>query len=637
MGSVTPRTSDYPPAVSLAKDVYRPFPPLPANLPPSSDLNAPALITKALQSLTEALTSKDLSQIKSCFHPTQAYWRDLLALTWHLRTFNDAPSIAPALLHLTQQRGWRGSFTVDSKSVKDVTVSPVLRWIDGTFSFETGSPAAKCAGRVVLLPIEGGEWKIWALSTWVESLESASEDEGRLRAPGRALDEDVVETEVFVLGGGNAGIILSARLKALGVDSVIVDRNPQPGDNWALRYDCLRFHIGRHSCATPFLDYDDSLPVILTRDDLASHMKKYAATFNLSILHSSTVEGSSFNTATRTWTIKVHTPSGTKVVRSKHLVQCTGIGGSKPFVPNLPGAEDYKGVNIHSAWYKNPKTLTDQGAKSVIVVGSANSAFDVMEDCAAGGLATTIVARSPTYLFPWDYALHPAGLGAYETHRAELVDAQQMTGPASIGGQLARGLHQVLAEKEPHRYDALAKAGFPVYDSREGRGDLMHHLLERGGGHFNDIGEGVAMIEDGRVKVKGGVEPVGYTARGLRFSDGSEVEADAVVWCTGFKDKEREVTAEVLGGKMFVESGEGGEGEKVVGPADVAARRDAVWGVDKEGEVRGAFKRHLKVDNYWIFGGTTAQHRFYSKIIALQIQAALDGVLPEAYREEPIA
>lgn len=265
-----------------------------------------------------------------------------------------------------------------------------------------------------------------------------------------------------------------------------------------------------------------------------------------------------------------------------------------------------------------------------------------MEDCAAANLTTTIVARSPTYIFPWDYALHPAGLGAYATHSAELVDKQQMTGPVSIGGQLARGLHEVLANKEPHRYDALAAAGFPVYDSREGRGDLLHHLVERGGGHFNDIGEGVAMIADGRVAVKGGVEPVGYTVSGLRFSDGSEVAADAVVWCTGFRDKDREVTAEVLGGKKFIVAGEGdeevtqGKGE-VLGPADVAARRDAVWGVDREGELRGVFKRHLRLDNYWIFGGTTAQHRFYSTFIALQIKAALEGVLPEAYREEPVA
>lgn len=195
---------EYPPAVSLAKDVYRPFPALPANLPASSDLDAPALITKALQSLTDALTSEDINQIKSCFHPTQAYWRDLLALTWHLRTINDAPAIAPALLHLTQQRAWRGSFSADLQSVKDVTVSPALRWIDGMFAFETGSPAAKCVGRVVLLPVEGGEWRIWSLSTWVDSLEGSPEDEGRLRAPGRELSEDVIETEVLVLGGGNA-------------------------------------------------------------------------------------------------------------------------------------------------------------------------------------------------------------------------------------------------------------------------------------------------------------------------------------------------------------------------------------------------------------------------------------------------
>lgn len=114
---------------------------------------------------------------------------------------------------------------------------------------------------------------------------------------------------------------------------------------------------------TLFTDYDDSLPVILSRDDLAAHMKKYASTFNLNILHSSRVEGSSFNTTTRMWTIKVRTPAGSKIVRSKHLVQCTGIGGSKGFVPNLPGAEEYQGVNIHSERYKNPRTLTDQGAK----------------------------------------------------------------------------------------------------------------------------------------------------------------------------------------------------------------------------------------------------------------------------------
>lgn len=270
----------------------------------------------------------------------------------------------------------------------------------------------------------------------------------------------------------------------------------------------------------------------------------------------------------------------------------------------------------------------------MIVVGSANSAFDIMEDCAVAGLNTSMVARSPTYLFPWDYALAPEGLGLYERIDASLVDKMQMSGPASIGGQLVVGLHQFLAEKEPDRYKPLANAGFPVYDSVGGKGDLLHHLMERGGGHFNDIGEGVKLIVNGTVKVVANTEPVAYTERGLMFSDRSTVNADAIVWCTGFKDKDRSVTAEVLGGKTFVVDGPS-EGNEVLGPTDVAARRDAIWGVDKEGELRGVFKRHLSLDNYWIFGGTTAHHRYYSQHLALQIKAAIEGILPEAYRDTP--
>lgn len=50
-----------------------------------------------------------------------------------------------------------------------------------------------------------------------------------------------------------SGLITSARLKAVGVESVVVDRLARPGDNWATRYDSLRFHIGKSSCNPPFL------------------------------------------------------------------------------------------------------------------------------------------------------------------------------------------------------------------------------------------------------------------------------------------------------------------------------------------------------------------------------------------------
>lgn len=193
----------------------------------------------------------------------------------------------------------------------------------------------------------------------------------------------------------------------------------------------------------------------------------------------------------------------------------------------------------------NPNTPHHQ---SVIVVGSANSAFDVLDDTAHAGLETTMVARSPTYIFPWAYAQEPNSLGMYEHVPLDVCDKVLHTGPTAVDGQLMRGLYMALASKEPDRYKPLAKAGFPVYDSLDGRSDLMMHLCERGGGHFNEIGDGVGLIVSGQVKVKGNVAPARYTATGLEFSDGTTVDADAIVWCTGFKDKDRSVTAEVLGG-----------------------------------------------------------------------------------------
>lgn len=201
--TVTPQ-KEYPPAASLAADIYRPFPRLPANVP--AEVDPAALVTAALQSLARA---GDAEQAETRFLRSQAYWRDLLALTWHLRTLNDAPAIAPALVELRRRRGWDGRFELDEGSARDVAVGPALRWVEGRFTFETSSPAAKCGGNVQLFPEEGPDgdivWKIWVLSTWIDGLKDFPEDVAGLKAPGRNLeDEQTIETDVFILGGGNS-------------------------------------------------------------------------------------------------------------------------------------------------------------------------------------------------------------------------------------------------------------------------------------------------------------------------------------------------------------------------------------------------------------------------------------------------
>lgn len=231
---------------------------------------------------------------------------------------------------------------------------------------------------------------------------------------------------------------------------------------------------------------------------------------------------------------------------------------------------------------------------------------------------------------PVDYVCHPRSLGAYDAG-VDAADRLFLTLPAVIDSQLAGGLFRAFAAQEPERYASLKAAGFPVFDSSHPDANLTHNLIERAGGHYIDVG-GTKLLAEGKAGVRAGVEPIAFTANGLRFSDGSEADADAVVWCTGFADKDaRDTAAEILGDGDDDANG----GANVLGPREIAARLDATWGVDAEGEIRGMWKRHLRLDNYWVMGGYTQQHRWHSHNLALQIKAALQGILPLAYRETP--
>lgn len=392
--------------------------------------------------------------------------------------------------------------------------------------------------------------------------------------------------------------------------------------------------------------YDQHLqtPHLLTKNELGDQVHKYVETFQLNSINSAKVLSTKYDGTVKQWTLTVQTPTGNRSITGKQLVQATGFGSQKPHLPQIADSHLYKGVSIHSTQFKSGRELKERGIKvsntpsicqikerkqeranpssiqTALVVGSANTAFDVLEDCHAAGLQTTMNVRSPTYIVPLSYVCDKMSLGAYDLG-VDFADRMLQTGPSAVDTQLAKGLFAMFGAKEPERYTALAKAGFPVLDSTHPDTDLMSNLLERAGGHYVDT-DGTKLLAEGKAGIKAMVEPVAFTEDGLRFSDGSTLATDAVIWCTGFSDKcSPAVTAEVLGG--------GPEAE------DIAARLDATWGLDDEGELRGMWKRHPKVENYYTFGGFTSQHRFYSRITALQIKAALEGILPPAYRDTP--
>lgn len=62
---------------------------------------------------------------------------------------------------------------------------------------------------MVLLPIKDAngafEWKVWCLFTRLDCLDLHPEDASLLQTPAKALgDTDPIETDVLILGAGNA-------------------------------------------------------------------------------------------------------------------------------------------------------------------------------------------------------------------------------------------------------------------------------------------------------------------------------------------------------------------------------------------------------------------------------------------------
>jgi hypothetical protein len=72
-----------------------------------------------------------------------------------------------------------------------------------------------------------------------------------------------------------------------------------------------------------------------------------------------------------------------------------------------------------------------------------------MTDCYEAGLETTIVARSPTYIFPYEYLTDPRGIGIYDVLPLDAADRVMSTLPTGVDGQLSHALFAHLASQEP--------------------------------------------------------------------------------------------------------------------------------------------------------------------------------------------
>jgi hypothetical protein len=204
-----------------------------------------------------------------------------------------------------------------------------------------------------------------------------------------------------------------------------------------------------------------------------------------------------------------------------------------------------------------------------------------------------------------------------QTIPTEVADRLFQTMPLKIQRDILKRNLALAFKAEAARFDALEAVGFRV--NRESV--WIEEMAERRGGYYIDVGTS-KHIANGDIKVKSGAAIVSYTAKGLAFNDGTELQGDVIVLATGYEQDYRKQVASILGNEQ-------------------AEKLNNYWGVSGEGEIRGAtepagMEYPLYLDRVrilisslfiasglWLLGGALSDARWNSRFIALQIQRDL--------------
>ena len=594
---------------------------------PSSSARTPAgtdtIATAAdhwLAQFAEALAEPDGVRLKSLFHP-DSHWRDVLALTWDIRTVSGRDAIRDELKAHAGRANPTGFRTDPQRTAPRRVTRAGIEAIEAIFTFETA--AGHGSGVLRLTPDAGdaGALKAWTLLTALDDIKGFEEQVGKSRPKGESYSRDFRgpnwldlrksaagyvdrDPAVLVVGGGQAGLSIAARLTQLQVDTLIVDREQRIGDNWRNRYHALTLHNQVQVNHLPYMPFPPNWPTYIPKDKLAGWFEAYVESMELNYWTATEFESGAYDEREGRWTVVLRRADGTqREMRPRHVVMATGVSGI-PNLPDLPALRNFAGKVLHSSQYDDGDAWQGRNA---LVVGTGNSGHDIAQDLHSSGAKVTLVQRSSTLIVN----IEPSAQLAYALYDEgpPLEDCDLIT--ASIPLALARKSHVLLTERAKHLdrklLDGLERVGFKLDFGEDGTGWQFKYLT-RGGGYYFNVGCSELIVE-GRIGLVQFSDIAGFVAEGARMRTGETLAADLIVLATGYKGQEHLVRA------LF------GDG--------VAERVGPVWGFGDEQELRNMFVRTAQ-PGLWFIAGSLAQCRIYSKYLGLQIKACEVGLLPRA-------
>lgn len=571
-----------------------------------------------LSRFEQALDKANEATLRDLFYH-ESYWRDLLALTWKIETVVGGDVLAKALL-TAATAAKAENFKTDLSRTPPRKVTRVgADVIEAIFSFDTRWGRARGVVRLKPDESEDATLRAWTFHTALDELKGHEERIGVNRPSGQAhsrdfggpnwLDQRQVESAydnrepaVLVVGGGQAGLSIGARLIHLGIDTLIVDRHERIGDNWRKRYHALTLHNQVHVNHMPYMPFPPTWPTYIPKDMLANWFEAYAESLELNFWTGFELVAGSYDQVKERWTATLRRADGSeRILHPRHIVMATGVSGI-PNWPDIPTLRQFGGEVLHSSAYRDGEDWT---GKKAMVIGTGNSGHDIAQDLHSSGADVTLVQRNPTLIVNVEpsaqlpYALYEEG--------PPLEDCDLIT--TSMPLPLVKEVHRQVTAKarllDKPLLDDLERLGFKL-DFGEDDTGWQFKYLTRGGGYYFNVGCS-DLIVDGAIALQQFDDIEGFTEEGAQFKDGHAIPVDLIVLATGYKGQE------VLVERLF--------------DIETADRLGPIWGFGDGLELRNMYGQTAQ-SGLWFIAGSFAQCRIYSKYLGLQIKAFEEGLLP---------
>jgi putative flavoprotein involved in K+ transport len=314
--------------------------------------------------------------------------------------------------------------------------------------------------------------------------------------------------QVYVVGGGPAGLAAGAELRRRGMHPVILERGEQVGTSWRAGYDRLHLHTVRGLSGLPGFGFPRAAGRWPSRDAVIDYLERYRERHELEVRGGAEVERIAAAQAQDGEGVRwvIHTTAGERLP-ARSVVVATGHAHT-PYVPDWPGLESYTGQLRHAREYRNPAPFA---GLDVLVVGVGNSGSEIAVDLGEGGARRVWIAvRTPPQIVR-------RNLGGW---------------PAHATGILISGLPAALVDPVARLQRRLTIPDLTAYGIPQPDDGLLSRVRRSGEVPLLDVGF-VGAVRSGKVTPVAAV--TGFDGGKVLLADGSAITAQAVIAATGYR------------------------------------------------------------------------------------------------------